>query len=149
MNNKIVCQNRKARFEYEVIETIEAGIVLKGTEIKSLSQHHISLDGSFAVVTNGEVMLLNCNIDPYKQGNMFNHEPKRQRKLLLNKSEISKFADKAKIKGYTLIPLSVYFKNGKAKIELAICRGKQLHDKRASLRQKESDREIDRELKKR
>lgn len=141
-NNQVVCQNRKARFEYEVLETLEAGIVLKGTEIKSVRQHHVSLDGAFAVVANGEVTLVNCNIEPYKQGNIHNHEPKRQRRLLLNKSEIAKFAEKAKTKGFTLVPLSMYIKNGKAKVELAVCRGKQIHDKRQSIK----DRDLSREL---
>lgn len=141
-NNQVVCQNRKARFEYEVLETLEAGIVLKGTEIKSVTQHHVSLDGAFAVVANGEVTLVNCNIEPYKQGNVNNHEPKRQRRLLLNKSEIAKFAETAKIKGYTIVPMSMYIKNGKAKVELAVCRGKQLHDKRQSIK----DRDLSREL---
>lgn len=127
MSVQVVCQNRKARFEYEILETIEAGIVLKGTEIKSVRQHHVSLDGSFAIANQGEVTLVNCNIEAYKQGNIHNHEPKRQRKLLLHKSEIKKFAEKAKIKGFTLVPLSIYLKDGKAKVELAVCRGKQLH----------------------
>jgi len=141
-NNQVVCQNRKARFEYEVLETLEAGIVLKGTEIKSVKQHHVSLDGAFAVVANGEVTLVNCNIEPYKQGNINNHEPKRQRRLLLNKSEIAKFAETAKIKGFTIVPMSMYIKNGKAKVELTVCRGKQLHDKRQSIK----DRDLSREL---
>jgi SsrA-binding protein len=141
-NNQVVCQNRKARFEYEVIETLEAGIILTGTEIKSVRQHHVSLDGAFAVVANGEVTLVNCNIDPYKQGNIYNHEPKRQRRLLLHKSEITKFAEKAKVKGFTLIPLSMYLTHGIAKIELAICRGRQVHDKRQVMRQKDIEREM-------
>lgn len=140
-NNQIVCQNRKARFEYEVLETLEAGIVLTGTEIKSVRQHHVSLDGAFAVVANGEVTLVNCNIEPYKQGNVHNHQPKRQRRLLLNKSEIAKFAEKAKVKGFTVVPLSMYIKNGKAKVELAVCRGKQLHDKRRSIKDRDLSRE--------
>lgn len=140
--SNVICQNRKARFEYEVIDTIEAGIVLTGTEIKSVSQHHVSLDGAFAVVVNEEVVLVNCNIEPYKQGNVFNHEPKRQRKLLLHKTEISKFAAQAKIKGFTLVPLSMYMKNGKAKIELAICRGKKLHDKREAIKNRDNEREM-------
>lgn len=139
---QIVCKNRKARFEYEVLETIQAGIVLKGTEIKSVRQRHVSLDGSFAVVANGQVTLVNCNIEPYKQGNIFNHEPKRQRRLLLNKSEITKFAEKAKTKGFTLVPLSMYITEGLAKIELAICRGKQLHDKRKTIKDRDTAREM-------
>jgi SsrA-binding protein len=139
---EIVCQNRKARYEYEVVETLEAGIVLKGTEIKSVKQHHVSLDGAFAIVNDGNVTLVNCNIEPYSHGNVNNHEPKRQRRLLLNKTEIKKFAEKAKVKGFTLIPLSMYISNGKAKVELAICRGKQLHDKRASIKERDIDREM-------
>ena len=142
MSKQTVCQNRKARFEYEILETIEAGIVLKGTEIKSVRQHHVSLDGSFAIVNGGEVLLVNCNIEAYKQGNIHNHEPKRQRKLLLHKSEIRKFAEKAKVKGFTLVPLSIYLKDGKAKVELAICRGKQLHDKRAAMKERDAKREL-------
>lgn len=139
---EIVCQNRKARFEYEILETIEAGIVLKGTEIKSVRQHHVSLDGSFAVIVDGSVTLVGCNIEPYKQGNIHNHEPQRQRRLLLNRSEINKFAEKAKIRGFTLIPLSMYISDGRAKVELAVCRGKQIHDKRAAIK----DRDIKRDL---
>lgn len=142
MSVQVVCQNRKARFEYEILETIEAGIVLKGTEIKSVRQHHVSLDGSFAIANQGEVTLVNCNIEAYKQGNIHNHEPKRQRKLLLHKSEIKKFAEKAKIKGFTLVPLSIYLKDGKAKVELAVCRGKQLHDKRRALKDRDAEREM-------
>jgi SsrA-binding protein len=147
MNKRIVCQNRKAYFEYEVIETLQAGIVLTGTEIKSVNQHKVSLDGAYAVVANKQVTLLNCNIEPYKQGNSFNHEPKRQRRLLLNKSEIANFAEKSKTKGLTLVPLSMYLiENGKAKIELAVCRGKQIHDKRESLRKKEEEKRMKREF---
>lgn len=140
--NKIVCQNRKARFEYEILETIEAGIILTGTEIKSIRQNHVSLDGAFAVVQNQQVTLINCSIEPYKNGNFFNHEPKRQRRLLLNKTEIRHFAEKAQIKGYTIVPLSIYLKNGLAKVELAVCKGKQLHDKRAAMRQKDIEKQI-------
>lgn len=147
MNNRIVCQNRKAHFEYEVIETLQAGIALTGTEIKSVNQHKVSLDGAYAVVVNKQVTLLNCNIEPYKQGNSFNHEPKRQRRLLLNKAEIVSFAEKSKNKGLTLVPLSMYLiENGKAKIELAVCRGKQIHDKRESLRKKEEEKRMKREF---
>lgn len=142
MSNQTICQNKKARFEYEILEVLEAGIVLKGTEIKSIRQFGVSLDGAFAVVMDGQVTLVGCHIDPYKQGNINNHEPKRQRKLLLNKAEINKFAEKAKVKGFTLIPLSIYLKEGKAKVELAICRGKQLHDKRQSLKDRDAKREL-------
>lgn len=142
MSKQVVCQNRKARFEYEILETLEAGIVLKGTEIKSVRQHHVSLDGSFAIVQDGQVTLVGCNIEPYKQGNIHNHEPKRQRRLLLHKSEIAKFALKAKVKGFTLVPLSMYLSGGRAKVELAVCRGKQLHDKRQTLKDRDAKREL-------
>lgn len=142
MTKQYVCQNRKARHEYEIIDTIEAGIVLKGTEIKSVRQHHVSLDGAYAVVNGGEVTLLNCNIEPYKQGNTNNHEPKRQRRLLLHKSEIAKFAEKASVKGYTLVPLAIYLSGGRAKVELAVCRGKQLHDKRQALKDRQAQRDM-------
>ena len=99
-------------------------------------------DGAFAVVNDGQVTLVNCNIEPYKQGNSFNHEPKRQRRLLLNKNEIRGFAEKAKVKGFTLVPLSIYLKEGRAKVELAVCRGKQVHDKRQALKERDAKREI-------
>lgn len=141
-SNQIMCQNRKARFEYEILETLEAGIVLTGTEIKSVRMHHVSLDGAFAVVANGGVTLVNCNIEPYQHGNIHNHEPKRQRRLLLKKSEIAKFAEKAKVKGFTLVPLSMYIQQGIAKVELAICRGKQIHDKRQAIKDRDLSKEM-------
>lgn len=133
----IICQNRKARYDYEVVETLEAGIVLKGTEIKSVREHRVTLDGAYANVDGGQVMLVGCNIEPYSHGNVHNHEAKRDRRLLLNKSEIAKFADKASVRGFTLIPLSMYIKDGKAKIELAVCRGRQTHDKRHAIKERE------------
>ena len=139
---RYVCRNRKAHYDYEVLETLEAGIVLTGTEIKSVRNSHISLEGAFAIVNDGQVTLVNCNIETYKQGNIHNHEPKRQRRLLLKKSEIAKFAEQAKIKGFTLVPLSVYLVGGLAKIELAVCRGKQTHDKRESIKEKDAKREL-------
>lgn len=136
-----ICQNRKARHDYEIIETLEAGIVLKGTEIKSLVQKHASLDGSYAMVDEGQVTLIGMNIDPYSHGNIYNHDPKRDRRLLLNKKEIKKFAEQAKIKGYTLIPLSIYMKNGKAKVELALAKGKHNYDKRQTIKDRDLKRE--------
>lgn len=143
MTRKYACQNRKARYEYEILDTIEAGIVLKGTEIKSIRQYHVSLDGAYAVVQDGQLVLVGCNIEPYSHGNIHNHEPKRNRKLLLHKREIRKFAEKAKIKGYTLVPLSVYLEKGYAKVELAICKGKQLHDKRQAIKDRDTARDQD------
>jgi SsrA-binding protein len=139
----VVCQNRKARFDYEVVETVEAGIVLKGTEIKSVRNHRVSLDGAYASVDAGNVTLVGCNIEPYSHGNVHNHEAKRDRRLLLNRSEIDKIASKAAVRGFTLIPLSMYIKDGRAKIELAVCRGRQTHDKRHAIK----DREVKKAMK--
>ncbi len=139
---EIVCQNRKARHEYFIIDEIECGIVLVGSEIKSVRNHKVSLDGSYAIVTDGEVWLLSANIDPYKNSHCFNHEPKRQRKLLLKKKEIENIAEKAQQKGNTLIPLTVYLENGLCKVSIGVCRGKQLHDKRAVEKEKDSKKEI-------
>lgn len=138
----VVCQNRKARYDYEVVETLEAGIVLRGTEIKSVRDNRVTLDGAYATVDGGQVTLVGCNIEPYSHGNVHNHEAKRDRRLLLNKSEITKFADKASIRGFTLIPLSMYIKDGRAKIELAVCRGRQTHDKRQAIKNREAKKEM-------
>lgn len=143
MTRKYACQNRKARFEYEILDTIEAGIVLQGTEIKSIRQSHVTLDGSYAIVQDGQLILVGCNIEQYSHGNIHNHQPKRNRVLLLHKQEIRKFAEKAKVKGLTLIPLSVYLEKGIAKLELAVCRGKQLHDKRQSIKDRDNSRNQD------
>ena len=141
----IVCQNRKARFEYEVIETLEAGIVLQGTEIKSVREHRVSLDGSYAAVDDaGNVTLIGCNIDPYSHGNVHNHEPKRQRRLLLHRKQIRSFAEKAGVKGFTIVPLSMYLLKGKAKVELGVCRGKQLHDKRQTIKDRDVKKQLQR-----
>lgn len=138
---KYVCKNRKAYHNYEVLDTIEAGIVLRGSEIKSVRQAKASLDGSYAVVQDGQLTLVGCNIDQYKEANVHNHEPKRNRRLLLHKREIKKFAEKAQEKGFSIIPLAIYLTKGRAKIELAICKGKQLHDKRRAIK----DRDIARD----
>lgn len=138
----VICQNRKARYDYDVVETLEAGIVLKGTEIKSIRDHRVTLDGAYATVNDGQVTLVGCSIEPYSHGNLLNHEPKRDRRLLLHKREIAKFADKASIRGFTLIPLSIYLKGGKAKIELAVCRGRQTHDKREAIKTREAKKEM-------
>lgn len=140
----VCCTNRKALHEYFVLDTLEAGIMLKGTEIKSLRGHKVSLDGAYAKVDeNGEVWLIGCNIEVYSHGNHANHEPKRDRKLLLRKNEIAKFAGKALQAGHTLIPLSVYIFKGKAKLQLAVCKGKQLHDKRQSIKEKDMRRSME------
>ncbi|HOB88718.1 MAG: SsrA-binding protein SmpB [Bacillota bacterium] len=147
MANKVVATNRKAYHDYHIGETYEAGIVLTGTEIKSVRQGMVSLRDSFARVENGEVFLYNMNVSPYDAGNRFNHEPRRTRKLLLNKSEIRKLATKTQEKGFTLVPLKVYLKNGWAKVELALARGKRLYDKREDIKKRDIRRQVDRAIK--
>ncbi len=141
---RIAISNRKARFEYEILDTFEAGIVLVGSEVKSLRQGKANLQDSYALVKNGEVWLLNMHINPYEQANQFNHDPLRTRKLLLNKSEIAKLQIKTNEKGLTLIPLKLYFSKGIAKVELGIGKGKKLHDKRESVKERDVAREMQR-----
>jgi len=139
---EVVCQNRKARHDYHVIESLEVGIVLVGHEVKSIREHHVSLDSSYAFISNGELWLIDCNIEPYKFASYEQHEPKRKRKLLIHKKQIKSFAEKAAQKGNTLIPLKMYFSKGRAKVELAVCKGKQEHDKRQSIKDREAKREM-------
>ena len=139
---EIVCQNRKARHEYHVLESLEVGIVLVGHEVKSIRDRHVSLDSSYAFISNGELWLIDCNIEPYKFAIHEQHDPKRKRKLLLHKRQIKNFAEKAAQKGNTLIPLKMYFLNGRAKVELAVCQGKREHDKRQSIKEREANREM-------
>lgn len=141
---RIAISNRKARFEYEILDTFESGIVLVGSEVKSLRQGKANLQDSYALVKNGEVWLLNMHINPYEQANQFNHDPLRTRKLLLNKSEIAKLQIKTNEKGLTLIPLKLYFKKGIAKVELGIGKGKKLYDKRESIKERDVTREMQR-----
>ncbi|MGL4463445.1 MAG: SsrA-binding protein SmpB [Planctomycetia bacterium] len=143
---KVICRNRKALHEYEIFDTIEAGIVLTGTEVKSLRAGKAHLEDAFASIDGDEIWLHKSEIPEYAMGNRMNHEPKRKRKLLLHRREISKFAGKASERGYTLIPLRVYFKSGKAKVEIAVAKGKQLHDKRDSIKDREVRREISKAL---
>lgn len=141
---KIVTENRKARHDYFIEETLEAGIVLTGTEVKSLRGGKANIKDSFARVENGEVVLYDMHISPYEQGNRFNHEPRRPRKLLLHKEEIRRLIGKTREKGLTLIPLRVYFNSqGRAKVELALARGKKLYDKREAIRERDAKREIE------
>jgi len=147
MSEKAVATNRKARHEYRIEETIEAGIELKGTEVKSIRRGSVSLQDGFALVRNGEVFLMNVYIAPYQEGNRYNPDPLRKRKLLLKKQEIYRLQSKVKEKGYTLIPLKVYFKNGFAKVELALAKGLAKYDKREKIKKKEADREMRRILK--
>jgi SsrA-binding protein len=139
--NTAVCQNRKARFEYEILESLECGIELLGSEIKSVRNFKVSIDASYAMIHDSEIWLFDCNIDPYKNA-AFPHEPKRKRKLLLKKREIRQFAEKAEQRGNTLIPLKMYLKDGRCKVELAVCRGKQVHDKRQAQKEKDAVREM-------
>lgn len=139
-----ITTNRKAHFEYFVLDTIEAGIMLQGTEVKAIRSKGASLDGSYAVVEDSELWLVDCHIEEYSHGNVYNHNPKRRRKLLLKKREIEKFAENAKIRGNALIPLSLYFKDGRVKVELAVCKGKQKHDKRDTIKKRDAEREMKR-----
>lgn len=141
-----ICRNRRAFHEYEVFDRLECGIVLTGTEVKSLRDGHAGLEDAYARVEGGEVWLIGSDIPEYAMGNRMNHKPKRPRKLLLRRREIASFVGKASQRGYTLVPLRLYFKNGLAKVELAVCRGKQMHDKRQDLKKKDADREIRRAL---
>ena len=134
-------QNRKAKFEYFIEETIEAGIALKGTEIKSLRKSSCDLSDSFAIIKKGEVYLLNAFIAKYDEGNIFNHDTRRTRKLLLHKNEITKLFNKVSRSGYSLIPLDIHFKNGKAKVTIGLCRGKKLYDKRETIKERDLKRE--------
>ena len=139
--------NRKARFDYEVLEEIEAGIVLTGTEIKSIRDGKANIKDCYGVIRNGEVYLLNMHISHYEQGNIFNHDETRTRKLLLHKKEILKLNDSIQLQGLTLIPLKVYFKKNKAKILLGLCRGKKNYDKRESIKERDIKRDLQKNYK--
>jgi SsrA-binding protein len=143
---KIVTQNRKAKHDYHILDTWEAGIVLQGTEVKSLRLGNANLKDSYARVESGEVILYQFHISSYEKGSFSNHPPLRPRKLLLHKKEIRKLQGRVEEKGLTLIPLKVYFKGGKAKVELALARGKRLYDKRTAIAKRDSDREMERSL---
>ena len=144
---KIVAQNRKAFHDYSIEETVEAGIVLTGTEVKSLREGKANLKDSYVLIKDGEVLLLNCHISPYTHGNIMNHDPLRTRKLLLHKKEIARIQAKALQKGYSLIPLKIYFKESRAKVEIGLARGKKMYEKRDSIKKREADREIERAMK--
>lgn len=145
MPGKVITANRKARHDYNVLETCEAGIVLTGTEVKSLRAGRANLQDSFARIENSELMLYNMHISPYDQGNRFNHEPKRTRKLLMHRQEIMRLLGKSREKGLAIIPLKLYFnERGKAKVELALARGKKLYDKREDMAARDAKREMER-----
>jgi SsrA-binding protein len=141
-----VAQNRKARHLYHILETMEAGLVLSGTEVKALREGKASLVDAYALIERGEAWLLNLHISPYEQGNQFNHEPRRKRKLLLHRREIQRLIGKTREKGLTLVPLRLYFHEGWAKVELALVRGKKSHDKRDDIAKREAEREIARAM---
>ena len=146
---KPVAQNKKAYHEYFVEETYECGLVLKGTEVKSMRQGRVNLKESFCMIRNNEVFAEGMHISPYEQGNIFNTDPLRPKKLLLHKNEIRKLAGLVSRQGYTLIPLKVYLKDGRMKLELGLCRGKHLHDKRDSAAERDAKREMDRAIRQR
>jgi SsrA-binding protein len=142
-----VVSNRRARHEFEILERIEAGLVLMGTEVKSLRDGKVVLRDAYATERDGELWLVNATIEPYAQGNRENHEPTRERKLLVRRIELDRLASRVAEKGLTLVPLRIYFKDGRAKIEIALARGKEGRDKRDSLAERDTRREIERELK--
>jgi SsrA-binding protein len=146
MGAKIVAQNKSARRDYHILETFEVGIELKGTEVKSLRQGKANLKDSFARIERGEVFLYNMHISPYEFGNIANVDPKRERRLLLHKSQIRKLIGQTSQKGFTLIPLKAYLKNERVKIELALAKGKRLYDKREAIKRRQATREMQRAL---
>ena len=146
-NIKIISTNRRANHDYFLSDFLEAGIALKGTEIKSLRHNNVSIKESYVFLKNNEAYIINMNIPIYEKGTIFNHEPKRDRKLLLHKSEIYRLQSKIKEKGYTIIPTKVYLKKGKAKVEIALAKGKKLYDKRETIKKNESKKEIDKLMK--
>lgn len=145
----VIAQNRKARHDYAILDTIEAGMVLQGTEIKAIRAGRINLKDGYARIRNGEVFLDNVHISPYEQGNQFNHDPLRTRKLLMKKRQITRLIGEVKQPGITLVPLRVYIKNGYAKVLIGIAKGKRQFDKREDLKRKDIDREISRTLRNR
>lgn len=144
MGEKVIVQNRRARREYHILERFEAGIELRGTEVKSLRAGTITLKDSYADVEHGELYLVGTHINPYEQGNIYNHDPERKRRLLMHKREILRLAAKVAEKGLTLIPLRLYFKHGRAKVELGLCKGKHTVDKRQSIRDRDIKRDTER-----
>lgn len=148
--DKVVATNRKAYHDYFIEEKFEAGVVLKGTEVKALRERRVNLQDSYASVKEGEVFLHHCHISPYSHGNLMNHDPIRTRKLLLHRKEINKLLGKTQQKGLTLVPLRIYFSaQGRAKVELGLAKGKKQHDRRASIKAREAGREVERAMKER
>ncbi len=148
-NVKVVCRNKRARFDYHLETRYEAGMVLTGTEVKSLRLGKANLSDAYARITNGEVWLINAHISPYPNAHYENHEPERRRKLLLHRKEIRKLFGKTQERGQSLVPLSIYFKEGRAKVELALAKGKRAYDKRQSMKRKDAEREMARAVRRR
>jgi SsrA-binding protein len=142
----VIVSNRRARFEYHILDTIEVGIVLKGTEVKSVRGGKVNVQDSYASVHAGELFLYNLHISPFDKGNIHNHDPLRVRKLLAKKKEIRKLAEKVNEKGLTLIPLRIYFKQRHLKVEIGVCKGKKLYDKRQAVKERETKRELSRRI---
>ncbi|MCP4004783.1 MAG: SsrA-binding protein SmpB [bacterium] len=142
--HKTICKNRRARFQYEIDETIEAGLVLQGSEVKSMREGKANLSDSYGRIKGGEAFLVKAHIEPYKQATHRNHEPERERKLLLNRREIHRLGGKLRERGFTLVPIEMYFKGGRAKVLLGLGRGKKLYDKRRTIAKRESDKRLQR-----
>jgi SsrA-binding protein len=146
-DKKMICVNKQAPFSYYIEDKFEAGIVLQGTEVKALREGRANLKESFARVKDNEIVLYDCHISPYSHGNQLNHDPIRPRKLLLHRREIKRLIGKVSERGYTLVPLALYFKDGKAKLELGLGKGKKLHDKREVMKERDAKREVERAFK--
>lgn len=146
-SRKIVALNRKARHNYSVEKVFEAGIELFGTEVKSIRNGNLNLKDGYCVIEDGQIYLLNMHITPYEKGNIFNKDPLRKRRLLMHKKEIFNLYNSVRLKGYSIVPLSVYFSNSKVKVEIGLCRGKKLYDKRADMAAKDARRQIERQVK--
>lgn len=146
---KIICQNRKAYHDYSIEETLEAGIQLLGTEVKSLRDGRANLSDSYVLIKDSEIFLFNCHISPYSHGNIMNHDPLRTRKLLLHKKEIGRLLGKVQQKGYTLMPLKIYFKGSYIKVEIGLAKGKKVYEKREAIKEREAKRTIERAMKSR
>ncbi len=144
--HKVIARNRRARFDYEILDTVEAGLVLVGPEVKSLRAGQASLSDAYATIRSGEAYLVNAHIPPYKEAGRENVDPRRERKLLLHRSEIARWKGKVAERGLTLVPLSLYFKDGRAKVEIGLARGKRKGDKRQAIREREVKREMDRAI---
>ena len=145
--DKVISRNRKAYHDYEILETYEAGIVLRGTEVKSLRESQVNFKDCYAAVDNGEAWLIGCYIAPYHHGTDANHDPERKRKLLLHKKEIARLSSGTQERGWTIIPLRMYLKNGRLKLEIALARGKRQYDKRQAIARRDADRQIERAIK--